>query len=51
MTWTDGSSYSGEWSNNIQNGYGVMTFPDGTKKEGLFENNVYVEEEQIKFAD
>lgn len=41
MRWTDGSWYQGEWDRGIQHGYGKMTFPDGTVKEGYFENNVY----------
>jgi hypothetical protein len=41
MYWTDGSSYQGEWIKGIQHGYGKMIFPDGTRKEGYFENNVY----------
>jgi len=51
MRWTDGSWYQGEWDRGIQHGYGKMTFPDNTTKEGYFENNVYkikvqVEQEQ-----
>ena len=42
MFWTDGSIYQGEWKQGVQHGYGKMTFPDGTIKEGYFENNVYV---------
>jgi len=41
MLWTDGSMYEGEWSRGIQHGIGRMVFPDGTIKEGYFENNVY----------
>jgi hypothetical protein len=41
MYWTDGSCYQGEWIRGIQHGYGRMIFPDGQKKEGYFENNVY----------
>ena len=41
MFWTDGSIYKGEWRRGIQHGKGVMTFSDGTIKEGYFENNVY----------
>jgi hypothetical protein len=44
MMWTDGSMYEGEWINGIQHGQGMMVFPDGTVKVGLFENNVFVRE-------
>lgn len=47
MYWTDGSSYQGEWVKGIQHGYGKMLFPDGTKREGYFENNVYKVKVQI----
>jgi hypothetical protein len=46
MFWTDGSVYQGEWKQGIQHGYGKMTFPDGTIKEGKFENNIFVGAEQ-----
>lgn len=42
MTWTDGSKYIGQWLKGIQHGYGKMIFPDGTFKEGYFDNNVFV---------
>ena len=41
MLWTDGSMYEGEWEGGIQHGLGRMIFPDGTTKEGYFENNVF----------
>jgi|DEB0MinimDraft_12_1074336.scaffolds.fasta_scaffold12292_3 hypothetical protein len=41
MLWTDGSIYEGEWVKGIQHGMGRIVFPDGTFKEGYFENNVY----------
>lgn len=47
MYWTDGSCYQGEWIRGIQHGYGKMIFPDGTKKEGYFENNVFKVQVQI----
>lgn len=42
MFWVDGSKYQGEWQKGIQHGNGKMSFPDGTIKEGLFENNIFV---------
>ena len=42
MRWTDGSVYIGEWIRGIQHGYGKIIFPDGTEKEGYFEDNIYV---------
>ena len=41
MTWTDGTSYVGEWCHGIQHGHGKMIMPDGTVKEGYFDCNVY----------
>jgi hypothetical protein len=41
MLWTDGSMYEGEWIRGIQHGIGRMVFPDGSAKEGYFENNVF----------
>jgi hypothetical protein len=41
MYWTDGSVYKGEWHKGLQNGTGILILPDGTTKEGIFENNVY----------
>lgn len=41
MYWTDGSIYKGEWRKGIQEGKGVMTFPDGRIKDGNFENNIF----------
>jgi hypothetical protein len=42
MIWTDGSSYDGDWFRGIQHGYGTITFPDGSEKEGYFDNNVFI---------
>jgi hypothetical protein len=42
MTWTDNSYYEGEWVNGIQHGLGKMVLPNGTVKEGYFENNHWV---------
>lgn len=41
MTWTDGSSYIGNWVKGIQHGRGKMMFPNGTVKDGYFENNIF----------
>lgn len=42
MEWTDGSVYKGHWVKGVQHGIGIMCFPDGKKRAGFFENNVYV---------
>lgn len=42
MRWTDDSMYEGDWVRGIQHGKGKMIFPDGTVKEGYFENNIFV---------
>jgi len=41
MRWTDGSQYIGQWVKGVQNGFGRITLPDGTCKEGFFQQNVY----------
>lgn len=41
MTWVDGSFYTGQWELGVQHGYGRVVFPDGTIKEGYFENNIF----------
>jgi|APSaa5957512535_1039671.scaffolds.fasta_scaffold283317_1 hypothetical protein len=50
MIWTDGSIYYGDWKGGIQHGMGRMVFPDGSTKEGLFENNVFKQEIQKSLA-
>lgn len=41
MIWTDGSMYEGDWKHGIQHGHGRIVFPDGSFKEGIFENNIF----------
>jgi hypothetical protein len=41
MYWTDGSIYKGYWLHGVENGLGLMIFPDGIKRAGLFELNTY----------
>ena len=41
MEWTDGSKYEGHWVHGVQHGVGLMIFPDGSKRAGFFENNVF----------
>lgn len=41
MTWTDGSIYRGQWLKGIQHGRGKMFFPNGSVKDGYFENNIF----------
>ena len=43
MRWTDESVYMGVWSQGIQHGVGVMIFPDGVRRAGIFEENVFKE--------
>mmetsp|Transcript_12165 Transcript_12165/g.12169 ORF Transcript_12165/g.12169 Transcript_12165/m.12169 type:complete len:95 (-) Transcript_12165:186-470(-) len=42
MTWNDQTCYEGDWFRGIQHGYGKLIYPDGTSKEGYFENNIYI---------
>ena len=39
----DESTYMGMWDQGIQHGVGVMVFPDGVQRAGVFEENVFVE--------
>lgn len=43
MVWNDGSIYRGYWEEGIQNGLGIMIFPNGFKRIGFFENNIFVQ--------
>ena len=36
--WTDGRKYEGNFNNGQINGYGKMTYPDGSIQEGIWEN-------------
>jgi hypothetical protein len=44
MVWCDKSSYKGYWKNGVQDGVGIMRFPDKQIKIGLFQNNVWLKE-------
>lgn len=41
MEWTDLSRFRGHWIKGVQEGIGIMIFPDGTKRAGFFNKNVY----------
>jgi antitoxin component YwqK of YwqJK toxin-antitoxin module len=43
MYWVDGSVYKGFWTNGVQNGLGIMYFPDGQSKAGVFQDNALAE--------
>ena len=44
-TWQDPfEEYEGEWKDGDYNGQGTMTYPNGSRNEGLFENNKFVGE-------
>ena len=43
MYWADGSIYRGFWDRGIQNGLGIMIFANGTRKAGIFRENVLIE--------
>uniref|UniRef100_A0A8C0AQ89 Uncharacterized protein n=1 Tax=Buteo japonicus TaxID=224669 RepID=A0A8C0AQ89_9AVES len=40
---SNGMKYEGEWLNNRRHGYGCTMFPDGTKEEGKYKNNVLIQ--------
>jgi hypothetical protein len=44
MEWIDGTIYIGMWIEDIQNGMGKIIYPDGSSKEGMFKNNVLIQE-------
>ena len=44
QTFPDGSVYEGALSNGQPNGFGVMTWPDGTRQEGCWENDDFLGE-------
>ena len=37
--WADGSTYNGDWSQNMISGIGIQTWRDGRRYEGEFVNN------------
>jgi hypothetical protein len=41
MEWTDMSKFKGHWIKGVQEGIGIMIFPNGIKRAGFFNNNVY----------
>ena len=56
MHWIDGHIYRGYWTKGIQNGLGLMIFPDGFKKVGFFDKNIFKSnldsyEEVAKFSE
>lgn len=38
----DGTVYKGEWRQGMQHGEGRLWLPDGSLKQGHFENNIYM---------
>lgn len=42
MTYYDGLKYVGEFKVGKPNGQGTLTYPDGRKKEGQWENGEYI---------
>ena len=40
MTYSDKSTYDGEWLNDLKNGHGVQKLANGDKYEGNFKNNL-----------
>ncbi len=47
MRWTDGSIYRGTWLRGVQHGLGIMLFPSGDKRCGLFMQNIFKEETKV----
>ena len=39
-TWIDGSTYDGEWLDNVRHGKGVFKSREGTVYDGMFEDDV-----------
>ena len=40
VTWKDGSMYIGEYYKGKKNGIGTYSWPDGTRYEGQWSNNL-----------
>ena len=43
MKWRDGTVYEGMWKRGVQQGYGVIIYPEGRMKAGYFVNNIMVQ--------
>ena len=41
LSFADGTSYAGEFSDGMNSGHGVLVFNDGSKYEGQFEDGKY----------
>lgn len=48
MYWNDGSIYKGKWKNGLQHGEGILQMPDGRTKEGIFQDNKFIEKTRVK---
>lgn len=35
----NGAVYTGQWLNNMRDGYGYQTWPDGSRYEGYWKND------------
>lgn len=51
MYWNDGSIYKGQWKDGQQEGEGILYMADGRIKEGLFQNNRFVERRKVNLPD
>lgn len=51
MYWNDGSVYKGEWKNGSQEGEGILYMADGRMKEGIFQNNRFIERKKVILPD
>jgi hypothetical protein len=43
LTFPDGATYAGEWSDGFMNGQGTFTLADGTVKQGIWKDGELVE--------
>ena len=43
FTWCDGKFYKGMFKNGKREGKGFLQFPDGTKYEGDWKNDLFME--------
>ncbi len=41
FSWTDGSFYKGNFSNDLPNGYGALNFTNGSSYQGHFKDGKY----------
>ncbi len=47
-TYTHGAQYVGEWKDNLRHGQGTLTYADGDQLEGIWEEDEFLYERNVK---